>query len=324
MLGAALVWSVGLFVAAMLWLTGRVEAPFGPFEVSEVSALINALHERGASALLGAVGLVCAGVAAASVFRAEPPGILLLVISVLLTVFTTVVVATAKFMAVVGYTLSLHVKVLDGEEMLQLWMLLGSAVWIAAALSAHAGRVAYVEGKRPSALAYAAVTIAVIIPLLYAAVRFAWSAGIPLGIEGQPFAPGLTSSGLWSSGFRLACVASGVAVLTLGLVQRWGDRFPRWVPALGGRRVPALLAAIPVTLGALVIFTGGISVVRLAATDGVSFAASWSTIGPGLLWPLWGIALAVALIEYLRRRLSFDSGKRDSTSLLPSSDSPIR
>jgi hypothetical protein len=37
----------------------------------------------------------------------------------------------------------------------------------------------------------------------------------------------------------LSTVSMGLALLTLGLVHRWGQRFPHWVPRIGGRRIPA-------------------------------------------------------------------------------------
>ncbi|RZT79277.1 hypothetical protein EV382_2475 [Micromonospora violae] len=37
----------------------------------------------------------------------------------------------------------------------------------------------------------------------------------------------------------LSVLSMGLALLTLGLVHRWGQRVPHWVPRLGGRRIPA-------------------------------------------------------------------------------------
>ena len=36
----------------------------------------------------------------------------------------------------------------------------------------------------------------------------------------------------------LSALSLGLATLTLGLVYRWGERFPAWVPAAGGRSLP--------------------------------------------------------------------------------------
>lgn len=306
-LAAALTWSVGLVAASAAWLTGIVRAPFATFDAAEFSALIDALPASVAALLLGIVGLITSAVAAWALARkaAAPVGVLAIV-AVALTAFSTVVVADAKIMAVIGYALSFRFIPLTGPLLLQIGMLAGCGLWIGAALRAPAGRIIPCEGRRPTALARIAVALAVIIPLIYAAVRFAWAAGIPLGISDEMLAQG-QASGLWTIGLGLASVATAVALLTLGLVQRWGERLPRWVPWLGGRRVPIALAAVPVTLGGLAILSGGVMFIRVAATGELPLSENWSTIGPELLWPLWGIALAVALAEYIRRRVRIDA-----------------
>lgn len=48
----------------------------------------------------------------------------------------------------------------------------------------------------------------------------------------------------------LSTLSMGLALLTLGLVHRWGQQVPNWVPLLGGRWIPAR----PVVIVAL---TGG-------------------------------------------------------------------
>ncbi|WP_166980036.1 hypothetical protein [Paramicrobacterium fandaimingii] len=310
---AALIWSLGLATASVLWITGIVGAPFGTFIAADFAALIDALPTTVASLLICVVGIVGVGIAATALTRRDaPPVTVLAVFAGVLALFSTVIVADAKVMAVIGYALSFRLVPLNAPLILQLAMLLGSAIWIAAAVRAPAGRIVAVDGRRPSALAKAAVAVAVAIPLIYAAVRFAWAAGIPLGISDQMLADG-QESGLWTIGLGLASVATAVALLTLGLVQRWGERLPRWVPSLGGRRVPIALAAVPVTIGGLAIFAGGVMFVRVVSTGTFPLGENWATVGPELLWPLWGIALAVALVEYLRRRVRIDRPATNAT-----------
>ncbi|MFF0628748.1 hypothetical protein [Streptomyces sp. NPDC004296] len=50
----------------------------------------------------------------------------------------------------------------------------------------------------------------------------------------------------------LSAVCEGLA-LALGLVKPWGEAFPRWIPLLGGRRVPIKAAVIPATVGATLL-----------------------------------------------------------------------
>ncbi|WP_437582951.1 hypothetical protein ACSAGD_11800 [Paramicrobacterium sp. CJ85] len=301
-LAAALAWSAGLVVAAVLWGTGIAPLPFAAFDPEAFSSLIEMLPAAAATIVLALVGAVGAALAVICLRSRVPSPAMIGVFAGILTVFSTIVVADARIMAVVGYALSLRFVPLDGATGLQLAMLVGSALWIAAAVLAPAGRIVPTTGRPVTPLARTAVAVAVVIPLLYAAVRFAWAAGIPLGITDAMLRDG-QESGLWGIGFGLASVATAVALLTLGLVQRWGERLPRWVPWLGGRRVPVALAAVPVTLGGLVIFGGGVMFVRVAASDALPLAESWATLGPETLWPLWGIALGVALTEYVRRRV---------------------
>lgn len=47
----------------------------------------------------------------------------------------------------------------------------------------------------------------------------------------------------------LSVVSVALALLTLGLVQSWGEVLPRWIPLLGGRRIPTLAAVIPALAG---------------------------------------------------------------------------
>jgi hypothetical protein len=90
------------------------------------------------------------------------------------------------------------------------------------------------------------------IPLFYAVTRWAWALGLPLGISEEFLREG-QEVGLWWAGAALATLAAGGAVLTLGLVQRWGKVFPRWLPFVGGRRVPVPLAVVPASLVSVLV-----------------------------------------------------------------------
>ncbi len=154
-----------------------------------------------------------------------------------------------------------------------------------------------------------ATYVAVIIPVLYAVTRWAWALGIPLGISEEFLREG-QEVGLWRAGAALATLAVGGAILTFGLVQRWGEVFPRWIPFLGGRRVPISLAVVPASLIAVLVTTAGLMFVRLTLTgrlgamlgEGVLSAQNWAALAPELLWPLWGAALGAATLAYYYRR----------------------
>lgn len=120
----------------------------------------------------------------------------------------------------------------------------------------------------------------------------------------------------------LSIVAELVAFTAVGLIAAWGERFPRWIPGLGGRRVPASAALIPATLGAVVL-----TVMWIAAFIPI-FAGV--TLGGGPLDPdfptqggaweagifyvcylpllLWGPLLAAVSYAYCRRRRGPASG----------------
>jgi hypothetical protein len=153
------------------------------------------------------------------------------------------------------------------------------------------------------------------IPAVYAIIRFAWAAGIPLGISSD-FLRQMQGNGMVYAGLGLASMAFAGTLLTLGLIQRWGSVFPRWVPLLGGRRVPILLAVIPASFVAVVVVPAGSELIRLAlsgATGGIPFDwTNWGTIAPAALWIVWGPLLGAAtLAYYLKRRGSCDRCGRD-------------
>jgi hypothetical protein len=99
----------------------------------------------------------------------------------------------------------------------------------------------------------------------------------------------------------LACVAIAGAVLTTGLVRPWGEIFPRWFPVIGGRRVPLALAIVPASFVSAIVFAAGLGIARDAFQGGLSIP-DWPAKAPGLLWPLWGLALAAATLAYYYRR----------------------
>ena len=110
----------------------------------------------------------------------------------------------------------------------------------------------------------------------------------------------------------------------LGLVQRWGEVFPRWMIGLAGRRVPITLAVIPASIMSVLFMVAGITLwsgykqmVDAAAATGQNF---WIIAGPVAAFPVWGVALAVATLGYYYRRRGPCSlcgrGANSSTPLL--------
>jgi predicted small integral membrane protein len=92
----------------------------------------------------------------------------------------------------------------------------------------------------------------------------------------------------------------------LGLVQRWGEVFPAWMIGLAGRRVPIALALVPASVISVLFVVAGIGIwsgYQQMAQQAVGSAQDIViVVGPTLLFPVWGVALAVATLGYYYRR----------------------
>jgi hypothetical protein len=202
----------------------------------------------------------------------------------------------------------------------QLLCMGGGFLWAGAALAyerrargacAHCGRsdeaVTWSTAEGAVRWGRWAVSVAVVVPLLYAATRYAWALGLPLGISEEFLREG-QATGLWWAGAALATLAVVGSILTLGLVRPWGEAFPRWIPYLGGRRVPPWLAIVPAALVSVLVTSAGLMFIRLVVTDAFADAfefgpdLGWVALAPELLWPAWGAALAATTLAYYYRR----------------------
>jgi hypothetical protein len=199
------------------------------------------------------------------------------------------------------------------------WLCLtGGFLWLAATLSyarrsgdacLYCGRRDGPEGwnspEQAARWGRIAVYVAMVVPIVYALTRYAWALGFPLGMTEEYWRQG-QERGEWISGLFLANFGLVGAALMLGLVQRWGEVFPRWMVGLAGRRVPTALAVIPASIMSVLFMVGGIAMwsgydqfVDNAVASGQNF---WIIVGPVLLFPIWAVALAVATLGYYYRR----------------------
>ncbi len=209
----------------------------------------------------------------------------------------------------------------------QLLCLIGGFLWLAATVCygrrsgvacLYCGRRDGPEGwQRPNQAARwgrIAVYVAMVAPVLYALTRYAWALGIPLGMSEESLRRG-QERGIWIAGLFLANFGLAGAALMLGLVQRWGEVFPRWMIGLAGRRVPVALAVVPASLVSVLLVVGGIVIwsgLNQMAARAASVAGGTGDkgilgqiiigVGPVLLFPVWGAALAVATLGYYYRR----------------------
>lgn len=137
-------------------------------------------------------------------------------------------------------------------------------------------------------------------PVPYGLLRLTWLTPWPLGgPDGFVISGGMdTATRLQGSLFAPAC-AVGV-VLTLGLISRWGETFPRWIAVLGGRAVPIKLAVIPgaIVAGIITISAPGVLVGPIESGDPGEIAG-WLLFFP---FPVWGPLLGAAVLSYWLRR----------------------
>jgi hypothetical protein len=134
--------------------------------------------------------------------------------------------------------------------------------------------------------------------------RVAVACGVPLGLgESEYDAMLLPGWGLIVLPL-LSLAQEAAAALTLGLVRPWGERWPQWIPRLGGRRIPVLAAVVPAALGALVCTVYGFLFVwtTFHAEMDVEPWGQWLMNACYLPVVAWGPLLGVVTVHYYRRR----------------------
>jgi hypothetical protein len=333
---AAGAWSLlyGAIVLGLYWTLGSVGFPFGEGDPQSAGSVFHALRAELGAPIVAAVGLVGAVMALAmartrgrGASRAAlmvfawiaATGLALLIPDyrlLMAVAYTPVFVIGAPF----GWPPGSFFDVITWPVINQFVCIAGGFLWAAAAVAyqrrtrsacANCGRTdVNANWTTPAAAARWgrwAVYVAVAVPVFYAATRWAWALGFPLGISEELLREGQETGAFWG-GAALATVAVGGALLQFGLVQRWGEVFPRWVPVLSGRRVPPALAIVPASLVAVIVTNAGLMFVRLMLL-GTLFEVftfldegDWAALAPELLWPVWGVALGAATLAYYYRR----------------------
>lgn len=324
-------WSLAYGTLGLYWTLGGTGFPFGAENDPDagLSVLSGLSVETGAPviAVLGLVGAVVALAMVRTWGRGFPRTVLLVfawtvaaALALLLPDFRALAaVAYAPLFLIgapFGWPSGNFLDALTWPIVNQFVLIGGGILWAAAAVAyqrrtrdacIYCGRTDTATGwTTPSAVARWgrwATAVAVVVPLFYAATRWAWALGIPLGISEEFLREGQTS-GLWWAGAGLATLAVGGALLTLGLSQRWGETFPRWLPFLASKRVPIWLAVVPASLVSVLVATAGLMFVRqvVLGTTPFTLTDGWAIIGPELLWPIWGAALGAATLAYYYRR----------------------
>ncbi|MEU7071281.1 hypothetical protein AB0B30_22360 [Streptomyces narbonensis] len=121
----------------------------------------------------------------------------------------------------------------------------------------------------------------------------------------------------------LSLFSEAVAFTAIGLVARWGEVVPGWVPFVGGRRIPPAVVLAPAALGALALTLlwtalGTVTEVRgttirgdVLPADFPSRAGGWEAASYYVCYTplvLWGPLLAVLTVAYGKRRLRAPHG----------------
>jgi hypothetical protein len=322
----------GLYgVLALIWTVTGNGYPFGPEDPNGDVSLLRLLPADAGAPIFAAVLLTTAvaALAMAGPHAERLRGVarrLLLAYGWTVALALLVIVPDARVLTLLGYAPMLiigapfgwppvdYATIFEWSLFNKVFAMIGGVLLAGAVLTwqlrtagscLSCGRGAAATGWTSAASAarwgrWAAWTAA-LIPVLYALTRFAWAAGIPLGIPAE-FLREMQDSGLVWAGAGLGAFGVVGAILTLGLVRRWGEVFPRWMIGLAGRRVPIMLAVVPASLVAMAV--------TAASTGLLSHPKFWEIAGglsitalPMALWPLWGVALGVAtLAYYLRRR----------------------
>jgi len=336
---AAVAWSLVYGALGLYWLVSGRGFPYTPKTVSDgLGPLLGRFGPGVAWIVVIMAGIPAAGMGAAMLrgvrTKALRPlfitaGTLLAGVLLLLMTGLTLLV----LLGYVPYAVLVRFTAEKAHEYLQGWTdwgtihqllcLIGGFLWLAATVcyarrSAGAcpncGRRDGPEGwqspNRASRWGRIAVYVSMVAPVLYAFTRYAWALGFPLGMTEQYWRTG-QQRGTWISGLFLATFGLVGAALTLGLVQRWGEVFPRWMIGLARRRVPIALAVVPASLVSVLLAVGGIVIWSAlpqmiargrAAKDIDVVGAIVVGVGPTLLFPVWGMALAVATLAYYYRR----------------------
>lgn len=319
---AAAAWAAVYATLALTWTVTGEGFPFGEGNPDAIGPLRNLPTHTGAPLL---AGVLIATTVVALVMTGHPNSAprgrrALLGFGWLVAGALLLIVPEYELLALVGYAPALivgapfgwpadidYAEVFTWPVVNQAFAILGGFL-MAATVVAWQRRTRFRDGEPTWATPAAAarwgrwaVIVAVVVPLSYAVTRYAWLLGVPLLVTDE-FVEDLHRTGAAWAGGWLATFAVIGAVLTLGLTQEWGERFPRWMVGLAGRRVPIMVAVAPASLVSVLVTSAGITFSSHPSLFAEVVDGVWVYL-PQLLWPVWGAALGAAtLAYYLRRR----------------------
>jgi hypothetical protein len=334
---AAVVWSLVYAALGVYWFVSGRGFPYTPDAVSDVTGPVVERFGPGVAwTVVILVGVPAAALGAAMLRGVRSRALRPLFISAgaLLGGVLLLFMTDVTLLIVLGYTPYGIVALFTGAEFSKVYLgllaqwttvhqllcLIGGFLWLAATLSyarqsgdacLYCGRRDSPEGwtspKNGARWGRSAVYVSMVAPAFYAITRYAYALGIPLGISKEFLRFG-QENGMWTQGLSMATFGLVGAVLTLGLTQRWGEVFPRWMIGLAGRRVPIGLAVVPALCVSVLLVVGSIAMwsgfAQLVGTTltGQTEAIDIIGLAPTMLFVVWGVALAVATLGYYYRR----------------------
>jgi hypothetical protein len=339
---AAVAWSLVYAVLGITWAVSGYGFPYTPETASDPMAPLLGRFGAGVVwivVMMAGIPAAAVGVAMLRGVRGRVLRPVFITAGALLAGVLLLLMTSLDLLVKFGYFPYILFRLITGAEvgsylesyiqwttLHQILCLLGGFLWLAATVcyARRSGDACLYCGRRDGAEGWTspvkaarwgriAVYVAMVAPVFYALTRYVWALGFPLGMSEELFRSG-QESGKWIGGalFLGNFILLG-AFLMLGLVQRWGEVFPRWMIGLAGRRVPIALAVIPASFASVLLIVGGIGIwsglpqmtANLAAIGVEGVRLIWETtvqVGPTLLFPVWGIALAVATLGYYYRR----------------------
>jgi hypothetical protein len=334
---AAVAWGLAYAVLVAYWAVSGRGFPYTPDPVSDVTGPVVERFGPGVAwtvVILTGIPASAVGAAMLRGMRSRALRPLFISTGTLLGGVLLLLMTDVTLLIVLGYTPYGIVTLFTGAEFgkvylglltqwttaHQLLCIIGGFLWLAATLSyarrsgdacLYCGRRDGPEGwtspKNAASRGRIAVYVSMVAPVLYAITRYAYALGIPLGIS-EELLRLRQGNGMWTQGHSMATFGLVGAVLTLGLTQRWGEVFPRWMIGLAGRRVPIGLAIVPASfvpvllvVGSIAMWSGFAQLVGKSLT-GEAEAIDIVGLAPTMLFIVWGAALAVATLGYYYRR----------------------
>ncbi|MFK9092779.1 hypothetical protein [Bacillus salipaludis] len=318
---AAVLWSALYGALHLYWLFGGAGYPFENEGMGLFAAMVTYLPAKAGSIVFVTLCLIAIGIGLVMQKRQLKPFSRWFAIAYLwgFSVALLLFIPDTTLIAAMAYAFLFKFD-FNWQMLNQIFCIIGALFWMMAAVvyqrkTRHAceycGRNKDEEPFFFVRWGRLLTVIAALAPLPYALIRFSWALDIPLGVDPQflrEFSSANPMARMTEWVFGSVCIVGGI--LTLGLIRKWGEVFPRWFPFIGGKRVPIMLAVIPASIVAIAVtaagfvFTFGIIVEALhpVALGNILHSQGWGAMGPMIFWVPWGVALGLAAIAYYYRR----------------------